>query len=419
MKALVLGAGVIGVTSAYYLAKAGWEVTVIERQDGVALETSFGNAGEVSPGYSAPWAAPGVPLKALGWLFQRHAPVILRPRFDSALIFWLGRMLARCNREDYNRNKIRMFALAEYSRSELERLRGELGISYDQRSLGTMQLFRTETQRIGAAMDISILEQMGVTYQQLSADECVAIEPGLAYAKVPIVGALRLPGDETGDCHKFTIALAEQAKALGVTFRFGTSVDRLVSHAGTVREVITSAGPYGADIVVLATASYTPALVGPLGIKLPVYPVKGYSLTAAIENMDRAPLSTVIDETYKAAVTRLGDRVRVAGMAELAGFDLRLPEGRRRTLELCASSLFDGVCDFSQATFWTGLRPMTPDGPPVIGRTSLSNLYVNTGHGTLGWTMSCGSAALLADIVSGQKPALSEQDYSVSRFARN
>lgn len=419
MKVLVLGAGVIGVTSAYYLAKAGCDVTVVERRDAVASETSFGNLGEVSPGYSAPWAAPGIPAKALRWMFQRHAPLVLRMRYDPALMAWLVRLLKRCNRDDYRSSKISMFALAEYSRSELERLRGELGIRYDERTRGTLQLFRSKVQSAAAALDVSILEEMGVVHHRLSADECVAIEPGLAHARGPIEGGLRLPSDETGDCRKFTDALAQQARALGVVFRFGTTVRELQYEAGAVCSVLTSAGPLDADIVVLATASYTPALVRRLGIVLPVYPIKGYSLTAPIEDFDRAPLSTVMDESYKAAVTRLGDRVRVGGMAELTGFDLSLPEARRRTLELCGTALFDGVCDFRRASFWTGLRPSTPDGPPVVSRSPISNLYLNTGHGTLGWTMACGSAALLADMIAGRAAALRESDYSVARFARS
>ena len=405
MKVVVLGAGVIGVTSAWYLAQAGHEVTVIDRQPAPALETSFANAGEISPGYASPWAAPGIPVKALKWMFMEHAPLILQPRMDWIRLSWMARMLMNCTADAYAVNKSRMVWLAEYSRDCLMELRTETGIPYDERTQGTLQLFRTEKQVAAAAKDIAVLQADGVPFEVLDADQCVAAEPGLAGARGKIAGGLRLPGDETGDCFKFTTRLSEMAAAAGVTFRYGVGIDRLEAEGGRIVAVHTSAGRMTADSFVLALGSYSPRLAAPLGIKLPVYPVKGYSITVPVVDAARAPVSTVMDETHKIAITRLGDRIRVGGMAEISGYNNRLEPARRRTLEHSVSDLFPGG-DLSQATFWSGLRPMTPDGTPVIGATPVKGLFLNTGHGTLGWTMSSGSARVIADMVSGRAPEI-------------
>ena len=418
MKIVILGSGVIGVTSAWYLAKAGHDVTVIDRQPGPSLETSFANAGEISPGYSSPWAAPGIPQKAIKWLFMKHAPLIIQPRPDLAKLDWMARMLANCTTPAYQTNKRRMVRLAEYSRDCLMALRADTGISYDERTQGTLQLFRTAKQVEAAAKDIDVLRADGVPFEVLDRDACIAAEPGLAAAREKIAGGLRLPGDETGDCFKFTNSLADMAAALGVTFRYGIAIDALESDAGRITAVRTSAGRITADAFVVALGSYSPQLVSPLGIKLPVYPVKGYSITVPITDPSRAPVSTVMDETHKIAITRLGDRIRVGGMAEIAGFDLSLNPKRRATLEHSVEDLFGGAGDQSRATFWTGLRPMTPDGTPIVGRSPLSNLYLNTGHGTLGWTMAAGSGRLLADLVSGRSTEIESADLGFARYER-
>ncbi|AWB49874.1 D-amino acid dehydrogenase [Gemmobacter aquarius] len=416
MKIVVLGSGVIGVTSAWYLAKAGHEVTVIDRQAGPSLETSFANAGEISPGYSSPWAAPGIPAKAVKWLFMKHAPLIIQPRPDLAKLTWMAQMLANCTTPAYQTNKRRMVRLAEYSRDCLMQLRADTGISYDERTQGTLQLFRTQKQVEAAAKDIDVLRADGVPFEVLDRDACVAAEPGLAAARDKIAGGLRLPGDETGDCFKFTTSLATMAAALGVTFRYGLSIDALEADAGRITAVRTSAGRITADAFVVALGSYSPQLVAPLGIKLPVYPVKGYSITVPIMDAARAPVSTVMDETHKIAITRLGDRIRVGGMAEIAGFDLSLNPKRRATLEHSVEDLFGGAGDQGRATFWTGLRPMTPDGTPVVGRSPVSNLFLNTGHGTLGWTMAAGSGRVLADLVSGRSTEIESADLGFARY---
>jgi D-amino-acid dehydrogenase len=418
MRVVILGAGVLGVTSAYYLAKDGHEVTVIDRQPGPALETSFANAGEISPGYASPWAAPGVPFKALKWLFQRHAPLVIQPRPDPAMVEWLLRMLGNCTTSAYAVNKSRMVRLAEYSRDCLIQLREETGISYDERTKGTLQLFRTEKQVAAAEKDIAVLRADGVPFEVLDADGCIAAEPGLAPNRHKIAGGLRLPGDETGDCFKFTNRLAEMAASVGVTFRWGVDIKALESDGRRITAVQTSEGAIDADAFVLAMGSYSPALARPFGMRLPVYPMKGYSITVPIVDEARAPVSTVMDETYKIAITRLGDRIRVGGMAEIAGFSKTLPARRRATLELSVESLFGGAGDQSRATFWTGLRPMTPDGTPLVGRSTVPNLYLNTGHGTLGWTMAAGSGRVLADVISGRRAEIDVSDLGYSRYQR-
>jgi D-amino-acid dehydrogenase len=417
MRVLVLGSGVIGVTTAWYLAEAGHEVEVLERQPGPALETSFANAGEISPGYASPWAGPGVPLKAVKWLLMRHGPLVVRPHLDPRQWRWMAQMLANCTSERYARNKARMVPLAEYSRDCLKALRQQTGIAYDERALGTLQVFRNSHQVEGAQKDMAVLDQFGVPYEVLDADGCIAAEPGLAAAKGKIAGGLRLPHDETGDCHMFTERLAELAAAKGVIFRYGIEIKGVLAAGGRVTGIETSAGTLTADAYVAALGSYTPLLLAPLGLDLPVYPVKGYSITLPVAEEAKAPVSTVMDESYKVAITRLGTRIRVGGTAEVAGFDLKLRPARKATLVHSLTDLFAGGGRLEEASFWCGLRPMTPDGPPVIGGTKYGNLYLNTGHGTLGWTMACGSGRVLADVISGVQPEIEAQELEIGRYS--
>ncbi len=417
MHVVVLGAGVIGVTTAWYLAQDGHVVTVIDRQPAVAMETSFANAGEISPGYSAPWAGPGVPVKAIKWLMMTHPPLILGMRPDPEKVRWIGQMLANCNARAYGINKARMVRLAEYSRDCLTELRAATGIRFDDRQQGTLQLFRTQKQVDAAGKDIAVLREGGVPYEVLDRDGCIAIEPGLAGARDKIAGGLQLPKDETGDCFIFTQALAAQAAAAGVTFRHNVHIHAIEVEGGTVTGIRTDQGVIRGDAYVLALGSHSPILARPLGLRLPVYPVKGYSITLPIVDADRAPQSTIMDETHKIAITRLGDRIRVGGMAEVAGYDLTLHERRRGALVHSVEDLFGGAGDQSQATFWTGLRPMTPDGTPLVGPTRLGNLFLNTGHGTLGWTMAAGSGRVLADMIGARRPAIETADLSLARYA--
>ncbi len=417
MRVIVLGSGVVGVTSAWYLARAGHEVTVLDRQQAAGMETSFANAGQVSPGYSAPWAGPGIPIKALKWLMMKHRPLVVWPQVESRFWTWLARMLANCTEAAYALNKTRMVRLAEYSRDCLRELRAETGIVYDERSRGTLQLFRTQKQLDHVGGDTAVLDRFGVPYEVLDAAGCIGAEPALAHVQGKFVGGLRLPGDETGDAHLFTQRLAAMAAAAGVRFAYGTTIRGLLTEGDRISGVVTDLGTVTADHYVVALGSHSTALLAPLGIRLPVYPVKGYSLTLPVEDEAGAPVSTVMDETYKVAITRLGDRIRVGGTAELAGFSLKLRQPRRDTLEYSVTDLFPRGGDARKASFWTGLRPMTPDGTPVVGPTRFRNLHLNTGHGTLGWTMACGSGRLIADLVTGRKPAIEHGDLALARYA--
>jgi D-amino-acid dehydrogenase len=416
MKVIVLGGGVIGVTTAYYLAKSGHEVTVVDRQAKAAQETSFANAGEVSPGYSSPWAGPGVPVKAIKWLLMRHGPLVVWPKLDPRMWIWLLKMLRNCTAARYAVNKSRMIPIAEYSRDCLRSLRADIGIRYDERSQGTLQLFRKQAQLDGTASDIEVLKQYGVPYDVLDRNGCIAAEPALAEVKDKFVGGLRLPDDETGDCQMFTEELAVKAAELGVTFMFNTGIESLVTDGTRIGGVVTSAGLLKADAYVVALGSWSPYLLKPIGVSVPVYAVKGYSITVRIKEADGAPVSTVMDESYKVAITRLGDRIRVGGTAEISGYSTKLDAARQATLDHSLTDLFPRGGDLSEANFWCGLRPMTPDGPPVIGSTRYANLHLNTGHGTLGWTMACGSGRVLADLLSGKKPEIDTRELALSRY---
>ena len=418
MKIAVLGSGVIGTTIAYYLARDGHEVTVIDRQRGPALETSYANAGEVSPGYSAPWAGPGVPMKAIKWMLMTHRPLVIWPLLDAAMWRWGWMMLANCTERAYRLNKSRMVPIAEYSRDCLKALRADAGIDYDERMQGTLQLFRTQKQLDSIDKDVAILKEYNVPFEVLDRAGFCRVEPALAHTQEKFVGALRLPNDETGDCFKFTNRLAEMAHARGVVFRFDAPIESLAVAGNLISGARTDAGTATADAYVCALGSYSPLLLKPVGIDLPVYPVKGYSITVPITDAAYAPESTIMDETHKVAVTRLGDRIRVGGTAELAGYNLKLREARRGTLEHVVTDLFPHGGDVRRAEFWCGLRPMTPDGTPVIGPTKYRNLYLATGHGTLGWTMAAGTGRVLADLIGGRRPEIDLNGLTLARYGQ-
>lgn len=416
MHIIVIGSGVIGTTTAYYLAHQGHRVTVLDRQPQAGLETSFANAGQVSPGYSAPWAAPGIPLKAIKWMLSEHSPLVVRARWDMDMFRFIAMMLRNCTVSRYDLNKSRMLRLAEYSRQSIGELRAETGIEYDQRTQGTLQVFRTDAQVQAAKKDTDILDACGIPYQKLDVEGCIAVEPGLHHVRDKIRGGLRLPLDETGDCLKFTQNLATISTQKGVEFRHGVEVRSLQTSHGRITGVETNQGLVVGDHYVMALGSYSPQLLRPLGIDIPVYPVKGYSITVPVVDDASAPQSTVMDETYKVAITRLGDRVRVAGTAELTGHDLQLRPERRETVRFVVSDMFPKAADLREDNFWTGLRPMTPDGTPVVGATPYPNLFLNTGHGTLGWTMACGSGRLLADLISSKQPGISTEGLDMGRY---
>jgi D-amino-acid dehydrogenase len=419
MEVLILGSGVIGVTSAWYLAKSGHSVTVVDRQPIVANETSFANAGQISPGYSAPWAAPGIPIKAMKWLMQELAPLKINIKdLDTETMIWMTKMVANCNTTDYHINKSRMMRVAEYSRDCLRANRNEININYDHRTQGTLQVFRTESQVQSAKKDIQVLTECGVEHRVLTRDNCLEFEPALKHTINKIVGGLQLPNDETGDCHQFVTELAKDCERLGVKFLMDTKIEKLNKQGSQIVSVTTDKGELTADAYLMAMGSYSTHMLANVGIKVPVYPIKGYSLTLPIEDFSAAPESTVMDETYKVAITRLGNRIRVGGTAEITSYNMALLEKRRKNIEFSIADLFPHAGDLTKAEFWTGLRPMTPDGTPILGKTNIDNLFLNTGHGTLGWTMSLGSAKFVSDVINNKTPDIDGSDLSVDRYAR-
>jgi len=416
MKVLIMGAGVIGVSTAYELVKAGCDVSVVDRQPAAGLETSFANAGEISPGYASPWAGPGVPLKAVQWMLDKHGPLVVHPRLDPLMWRWMLQTLFNCTSRRYTLNKSRMVPIAEYSRECLRRLRADTGISYDHRSQGTLQLFRKQSQLDSVDKDITVLREYGVRFELLDRNGCIRAEPALGGAPASFVGGLLLPDDETGDCHLFTQRLMTMAQEAGVRFIANTRIESVTTEGDRVTAVVTDSGTITADAYVMALGSFSPLLLRPIGIDIPVYPVKGYSITVPLTDDSGAPQSTVMDETYKVAITRLGDRIRVGGTAELSGYRVELSPERRITLERSLRDLFPRGGDIGGASFWSGLRPMTPDGPPIIGPTRYSNLHLNTGHGTLGWTMACGAARITADRLLGRPSEIPTEGLSLERY---
>lgn len=417
MKVLVMGAGVVGVTTAWYLAKAGHEVTVLERGDQAALETSFANAGQLSYGYSAPWAAPGIPLKAFKWLFQQHAPLLFRPDGSLFQLQWLWKILANCNALSFAANKERMVRISEYSREMLKQLQAGENIDFEGRQKGILQIFRTDKEMANAQADLHIFQQWNTPVEWLtSAEECLRYEPALAHMASKLAGALYLPQDATGDCYLFTTKLAEKCADLGIKFLYKHAITTIKDEKCQIKGVMANGEWFTADHYVCALGSFSRPMLKKLGMNIPVYPVKGYSLTIPIADENLAPQSTVIDEAHKVAVTRFDQRIRVGGMAELSGYRIKLNPKRQATLSMVVNELFPHCCHQEDAVFWSGLRPMTPDGTPIIGASRFTNLSLNTGHGTLGWTMALGSGRILADLISGVKPEVDSQDLSLTRY---
>ncbi len=413
MHVVVLGAGVVGVATAWYLARDGHRVTVVERESAAALGTSYGNAGQISPALSSPWAFPGLVGKAMSWAFAQYPPLVLGRAPDAAMLRFLWRMWRASSPDDYVRSKREMVKLAEYSRDCFKALRAEIAIDYAGRQRGLLVAFRETAQVDGYAKDLAVLDELGVPYRKIGRDELQALEPNLS-PESGIIAGVHLITDETGDCHRFTQALAKECAARGVRFVHGATATRLVAEAGRIKAVETTVETFEPDAVVVALGVWSNALLAPLGIDLPIYPVKGYSLTVKAESDAVGPMATVGDETTKVGVTNLGGRIRVGGTAELAGFDLSRREARYAGLIHTLKSLFPKVPEaaIASAERWSGLRPVTPDGPPEIGRLAYANLYLNSGHGTLGWTMSMGSGRVLADLIGGARPAV-----DLARFA--
>jgi D-amino-acid dehydrogenase len=415
MHVIVVGGGVIGVTTAYCLSRAGCEVTVLERAAGVAQEASYGNAGMIAPGYVTPWAAPGMPGKVLSYLLKADAPVIFRPTLDPALWRWLIKWLGQCRLENYTRNKGRMQRIAFYSRAKLHEFSALQQLDY-QRADGVLQLFRSAKDRALASPALAILSATGVTHEILDAAGCRRREPGIA--DTPFDGGVFLPEAEVGNCPLFTRHLRDVTEGKGVTYRFNQYVHSITSSRDSV-EVITAGAKFSGDALVVCAGVESPALLRPLGVSVPIFPVKGYSATVPIREMTYAPLAAVMDEAYKVAMTRLGKRLRVAGTAEIGSRALELRDAALRTLIKVARDWFPGAADYRSATYWVGARPMLPDGPPLLGESGVPRVYLNVGHGSTGWTMACGSAQIVSDIVTGRVPEIDLEGLTLARYAND
>lgn len=403
MKVIVLGAGVIGVTSAWYLAQAGHEVTVVERQPGPGLETSFANGGQISVSHAEPWANPRAPWQILKWLLRDDAPLLFRPHADAAQWRWIMQFLRECLPTRTRANTLAIFQLAQESRAALHALRAETGIAYDAQTRGILRIYTDRREFDAACTNTELLRSHGCVLDIKSAEECVALEPALRDATLPLAGGIHAPQDESGDACRFTQALAGLCAQRGVAFHYDTHVEALEAQAGCVSgvRIVNTAGQQGtlrADVYVVALGSYSPLLRG-LGARLLVYPVKGYSVT--LPASQGTPHLSLTDEAHKIVISRLGERLRVAGTAELAGHDPTLNPLRCQAILKRALELFPHAGDTAQAEFWAGLRPATPSNIPIIGKMKFENIFLNTGHGTLGWTLACGSGKRLAEMVGG------------------
>ena len=409
MRVVVLGAGVIGTTSAWFLRERGHDVTVIERQGAAAMETSFANGGQISVSHVEPWAAPKAPLQILKWLSRPDAPLLFRPTLDPRQWRWGVAFLLECLPSRTRRNMLQILAISKYSGDVLRELRAAAGVRYDDLQRGILQVYTDEAGFASAVKAAELVRRYGVAREVKTAEECVALEPALRDRRDWIAGGTYTATDETGDARKFTQELASRAAQRGVTFRYGVNVASLVREGGAIAGVRLVDGQgreevLTADAYAVCLGSYTPLLLAPVGVQALVYPAKGYSATIPILKSDAAPRGSITDDAKKIVFTRLGDRLRVAGTAELSGYNLDLNRVRCDALTRRASEWFGDAIDASRADYWAGLRPATPSGVPLIGRTRYPNLYLNTGHGTLGWTMGAGSGKALAAIVSGQKP---------------
>ena len=407
MKIAVLGAGVIGVTSAWYLARAGHEVTVIDRQGAAAMETSFANGAQISASHAEPWANPATPKQVLTWLGREDSPMLFRLRADPHQWAWGLAFLRECLPARSLANAAQIAAINRFSLAQLLALRAETGIQYEQQTRGILRIYEGRQTLDEAVAAVSLEKLHGIDLRVLTAAQCVELEPALADRAEYIAGGVHAPADESGDAHKFTQELARLAAAHGVQYRYGSSVTRIETGGGRVARVRLGTGEaFEADAYVVALGSYSPLLLRPIGISIPVYPLKGYSITIALAEGDVAPRISLSDGAHKLVMSRLGNRLRVAGTAELTGYDTAINEVRCRAIVRRTFELFPRAGRPEAAQFWAGLRPATPGGVPCIGRTRYPNLLLNTGHGTLGWTMACGSGAAIAEIASGRKPEL-------------
>lgn len=416
MKVIVMGGGVIGVTTAWYLAAAGHEVTVIDRRDGVARETSFANAGLIAPGHAYAWASPRAPLMLLKSLFGSDSALRFRLKADPRMWVWSLRFLANCTTERNRANTVVKVKLCNYSREALIALRKETGIAYDETTKGALYLYRDKDHlRIGLA-NMALLNDHGVGLKELDPDGVAALEPALGHFKSKLAGAIYAPKDESGDAFAFTEKLAAMAAARGVAFQLGTRIEGIATSGDRIEGVVTAQGRVAGDHYVLALGSYSPLAARGLSVRLPVYPVKGYSVTIPTAGFDGAPMIAGVDEGQLIAFCRMGDRLRLTATADFAGYDTDYEAKDFSAMLRVARELFPNAGTFDRPSFWACLRPMTPDGPPIIGGTRYGNLWINTGHGHMGWTMACGSGRILADLIQGRTPEIDIAGFSPARY---
>lgn len=415
MRVVVLGAGLIGVATAYYLAEDGHEVVVVDRQPEVGLETSFANGALITPSTSDSWAAPGTPQKILKWLGREEAPLLLRPSAFPAITGWGLRFLANCRASRWRANTASVLALALYSLEALHALLAKAEIEFDRNKPGLLKLFRDPISMESARRAGALYQELGVDVRLLTPSECLEIEPALVPIEAKISGGMFYPVDESGDSWKFVTGLAALCRARGVDFRLSTRIDALLPRMGRVGAVATDQGTIRGDAYVLALGSYSPGVARGLGITLPIYPAKGYSITVEAPGWNAGPRIPIADDGRKMAVTPLGTRLRVAGTVEFTGHDLSLNAIRGRMLVDGLGEILPHYPRAGRITHWAGLRPMTPDGRPIIGRTPLPNLFVNGGHGPLGWTLACGSGRALADLMQGRIPAIDLAAFALGR----
>jgi D-amino-acid dehydrogenase len=416
MHVVVMGAGVIGTTAAWYLLQNGHQVTVVDRRHASAQETSFANGGQISACHATPWANASTPKQILGWLGREEAPLLFRMRFDPQLFSWGLRFLRNCTDARARINLEKALRVAIYSRDCLRVLRDELDLEYDHSTRGILHICRTEQDMVAVEKATAQMQEYGLNRRLVSSEECLTIEPALRDATAPIIGGSFTPDDESGDARKFTERLSEHCISRGASFHFNTNITGLVHDQGKITCVQTDKGDIHADAFLVCLGSYSPLMLAPLGIKLPIYPCKGYSISIDTTGYSGAPKTALIDDSVKMVYSRLGVHLRVAGTAELDGYNLRMSPRRQKLIVDKALELFPNSGDRSNIDFWSGLRPVTPDSAPVLGDTKYANLYLNTGHGTLGWTMSCGSAKAVADLISDKTPDISLTGLGIDRF---
>lgn len=417
MRILVLGAGVVGTTTAFYLERAGNEVVVIDRQNEPAMETSFANGGQIAAAHADPWASPATPWKALKWLGQKDAPLLFDYfRYDPALWSWCLKFLGNCTEKKTEINTERTLRIALHSRNCLKNIRKEISFDYDHREEGILHFYRSEKEFALAIKAAETMRKYGLDRKVLSPDDCVQTEKNLVGIKDDLVGGIYSANDESGDAHRFTQQLGAYCRQQGVEFETNHDIQSLIIDDDKVIGVETDQGPIMGDGVVVCLGSFSAPFLKPYGLKLPIYPAKGYSITLPLTKPDKAPTVSLTDDEFKLVFSRLGDRLRVAGTAELGGYSTDINKIRSRFILKKTLEIFPDCGDPDEVDFWAGLRPKTPDSVPIIGKTKIDSLYLNTGHGTLGWTMSCGSAQVIADIISKKAPEIDLSGLSLDRF---